>query len=636
MTYNSVSEIAYARLGILFFILANVGLYFFVCYKTITINLADEQIGQPITQARLELHNPVTNQRAVAPLTYNQDGIFKIRLLINPFEQTPFVDINITAPGYFPNTFTTSLSLWKWQNNIDIRLQQTVIKGYVSDAWTELPLNKVTFTTEDTINHTTIQAISNDKGIVVLTHVPSSDGKIIITRSGYQTMTVNYEGGGTLHVSMHPSSLQGIIRSNQTGTPLPQVMIHLAGEANRTNNRGEFFINRLPITSSPMIIKTAGYHRAYAYIGQDDFFTHTKPNPFTKTEGQWLNATPCTKPIVEGAPCLDIRLDTFMVKAIYIPLHYLGHPEWIEPYFDMVEQADELNAFVVDMKGDYGKIGWDSDVPMANEGGVESWLNEDWLKLKDLIAEAKKRNIYIIARFVVFKDTQLAQEKPELATTSKDGTVWINKENLSWTNPFLEDVWEYNMDLAEELAQAGFDEINFDYIRFPSDGNVKAIFFHEESADQTKSKAIKQFLQRMASRLESYPIFISIDVFGMTVWIDPENDMNIGQRVIDLTPYIDYLTPMVYPSTFIPGNLGYENPTAEPYGVIFRSQHEAEKRVPSHVKVRPWLQAYWYDMDEMRLLQQGAIDANAPGWMWWHGAGSYEPELFSSDSAHLK
>jgi hypothetical protein len=104
--------------------------------------------------------------------------------------------------------------------------------------------------------------------------------------------------------------------------------------------------------------------------------------------------------------------------------------------------------------------------------------------------------------------------------------------------------------------------------------------------------------------------------------------MNIGQRIIDIAPYVDYLAPMVYPSTFIPGNLGYDNPSAEPYGIVSRSQKKAEELVPPYVKVRPWLQGYWYSLDEMRLLKQGAIDAESTGWAWWNAGGKYDDELF--------
>ena len=161
---------------------------------------------------------------------------------------------------------------------------------------------------------------------------------------------------------------------------------------------------------------------------------------------------------------------------------------------------------------------------------------------------------------------------------TENGTVWIDREELGWANPFREEVWDYNIELAKEVAAFGFDELNFDYIRFPSDGDVGAIVYEQENTLESRTTA----------------------------------------------PQIDYLAPMVYPSTFIPGNLGYADPSAEPYGIVYRSQKEAEKLVPPQVKVRPWLQGYWYSLEEMRLLKQAAIDAESAGWSWWNAGGNYE------------
>ena len=121
---------------------------------------------------------------------------------------------------------------------------------------------------------------------------------------------------------------------------------------------------------------------------------------------------------------------------------------------------------------------------------------------------------------------------------------------------------------------------------------------------------------------------IRVVLFGLTIWVVPTSDMRIGQRIIDVAPRVDYLAPMVYPSTFGPGNLGYDNPSDEPYNVVYRSQLEAETRVPPYVKVRPWLQGYWYSFEEMAQLKQAAIDSESAGWAWWNAGGKYDGDLF--------
>ena len=212
----------------------------------------------------------------------------------------------------------------------------------------------------------------------------------------------------------------------------------------------------------------------------------------------------------------------------------------------------------------------------------------------------------------------------------EDGTVWLDGEELGWANPFHEEVWDYNIELAKEVADFGFDELNFDYIRFPSDGDVNAIVYEEENTLETRTTAIREFMTRLSESLRPTGVFVSADVFGLTLWVVPDSDMHIGQRVIDVAPQVDYLAPMVYPSTFGPGNLGYDNPSTEPYNVVYRSQEQAETIVPPYVKVRPWLQGYWYTLDEMQLLKQAALDSDSTGWSWWNAGGKYDSDLFEA------
>jgi hypothetical protein len=135
----------------------------------------------------------------------------------------------------------------------------------------------------------------------------------------------------------------------------------------------------------------------------------------------------------------------------------------------------------------------------------------------------------------------------------------------------------------------------------------------------------------MDEALEPSGAALSADLFGLTVWVEAENDMNIGQRVIDIAPFADIIAPMIYPSTFIPGNLGLSNPSASPYEVIYLSQIEASQKITGATQVRPWLQAYWYSSDEMLLQKQAANDANSAGWVWWNAGGVYDEAIFEAE-----
>ncbi len=291
----------------------------------------------------------------------------------------------------------------------------------------------------------------------------------------------------------------------------------------------------------------------------------------------------------------------------------------------MVERSPILNAVVIDVKGDYGYIAWDSQVPLVRE--LNNRLHSS-LDLRQTVEELHRRHIYAIARFVVFKDNPLATHKPELAVRRGDGSVWKDGEGLGWANPFREEVWNYNLALLEEVAQLGFDEIQLDYLRFPSDGDVGAIVYQEENTRETRTAAIREFMRRFQARMAAYNVKTSADVFGLTVWVVPGEDMYIGQRVEDITPYVDFLSPMIYPSTFIPGNLGYDDPSRRPYEIIYRSVRQAQQRVAPGTQVRPWLQAYWYEVSEMQIQRLAAEDAAADGWLFWNAAGYYPDALF--------
>lgn len=511
--------------------------------------------------------------------------------------------------------------------NLNLVLQPRRVVVSVRDGFTGEPVvdSQVTLN-EKGGGSTKVTGRTDAQGETTLSLLPEA-GQVFISSPGYITATVDYEASQTVAVTLAPASLQGVVRGADTGRPLPRSTIYWGDTFFHTDENGHFVLETLPITPTQMMIKAAGYHRTYAQLSQTGVITGYE-SPFSGAEGRWLASTACTQtsqPV--RSPCLDLTLEPFQAKAIYIPLHYLRSRQRMIGYLDFIA-ATELNAIVVDVKGDFGFVAWDSQVDLVAEVGADEWFTDTWMPLDEFIAEARARNIYTIARLVVFKDDPLSHGKPEWAAVTEDGTVWIDREELGWVNPFREEVWQYNIELAKEVAEFGFDELNFDYIRFPSDGNVAAIVYEQENSVETRTGAIRQFMTRLSESLQPYGVFISADVFGLTIWVVPTSDMRIGQRIIDVAPQVDYLAPMVYPSTFIPGNLGYDDPSAEPYGIVYRSQQEAETLVPPYVKVRPWLQGYWYSLEEMQQLKQAAIDSESAGWSWWNAGGKYDIDLF--------
>ena len=205
--------------------------------------------------------------------------------------------------------------------------------------------------------------------------------------------------------------------------------------------------------------------------------------------------------------------------------------------------------------------------------------------------------------------------------------MWEDREKLSWVDPFNPEVWDYNISIAKKAAVLGFDEIQFDYIRFPAKSDL---MFSQENSGENRVAAINGFLQRARQQLANQPVMISANIFGYICW--KHKDQKIGQRLIDLAQYVDYLSPMLYPSGFPYGIPGFKNPVEHPYEIISHSlQRASELSGLSAVRFRPWLQAFRdYAFDRRHFTaaaiqtQINASDATGShGWMLWNAASHF-------------
>jgi len=463
------------------------------------------------------------------------------------------------------------------------------------------------------------RASSSKNGIAELTRIPPQ-GILQVQRAGYVKQTLAYTLSQPITVSLEANAMQGRILDALSGLPLTGARIFLNGNAQSLDSHAHYTLNDLS-QEFTLTVRNPGYKTIQLAWP----ITHTGAlTALAKVKTQACQSAPD-----DNAPlCLDLLLEPFAARAIYIPFGLLSQPDTIRGLFDLVERS-ELNAVVLDIKSDAGELAWDTQVEQADWLGADRG-RESWMSLQAFLAEAKARDIYTIGRMVIFKDDTLAYGRPDLALLYPDGAVWQDSSASAWVNPFIEEVWDYNIALAKEAAELGLDEINLDYIRFPSDGALGSIYYAQENTAKTRTAAIRAFAQRMDEALEPSGAALSADLFGLTVWVEAESDMNIGQRVIDIAPFVDIIAPMIYPSTFIPGNLGLSNPSASPYEVIYLSQIEASQKITGATQVRPWLQAYWYSADEMLLQKQAANDANSAGWMWWNAGGIYDESIFES------
>ena len=311
-----------------------------------------------------------------------------------------------------------------------------------------------------------------------------------------------------------------------------------------------------------------------------------------------------------------------LIKGVYATFYTLGHDGLLGRIKRLVEQT-EVNTVIMDVKGDRGLIPYPSAIPLATEVGAQEQIRvRDW---PEFMKWFKDRCVYTIARIVVFKDDPLANTHPELAVIDRrTGQPWRDWEKLAWTDPFHEEVWDYNIAIAQEAAAKGFDEIQFDYIRFPSDGELREALFSRPSTEKARRAAIVGFLKRARDALSPLGVKIAADVFGHTVWA--AGDTGIGQNIEDIAPYVDVLSPMLYPSSFKVGIPGYPVAMDHLYELVHESTRRAVERLQgTGTVVRPWIQDfrdYAFDRrkfspQEIRDQMEGVLDGGGGGWMLW-------------------
>lgn len=385
-----------------------------------------------------------------------------------------------------------------------------------------------------------------------------------------------------------------------TKLPIKGAIVTMNNTVISTDEKGMFILNT---TGNKIAVRAYGYLRAE----------------------QVVNTPLITVPA-------EIKLVPFTPKALYLTFYGIGSRTLRDSALKLIGET-ELNALVIDVKGDRGLITYKSSIPLASEIGAQKITTVK--DMKGLMKSLKEKGVYTIARIVVFKDNPLALAKPDLAVKTHSGQTWRDKENLAWVDPFKKEVWDYNINIAVEAAQYGFDEIQFDYVRFPdSNGPV----FSMPSTEENRVNAITGFLKEAKKRLLPYNVFLDADIFGYVAW--NLNDTRIGQRIEDLAAVLEYLCPMLYPSGFHYGIPGYRNPVAHPNEIVYLTLKKAMDRTHlPPVRFRPWLQAfrdYAFDRrlfsgDQIRAQINAAEKFGSDGWMLWNPHNNY-----SSDGLNKK
>lgn len=323
-----------------------------------------------------------------------------------------------------------------------------------------------------------------------------------------------------------------------------------------------------------------------------------------------------------------------VVKGVYMTSWVAGTNSLKNKVEDLIDTT-EINTVVIDIKDYTGKVSFDpGNVELAKYGSIEHRIRN----IKGLIDELHKKNIYVIGRVAAFQDSHLIQTHPEWAvkTLSDKNKVWRDHKGIGWVDAGQKDVWAYLSLIAHASYDVGFDEINFDYIRFPSDGNMKDIYYASGNG-AAKPEVLKSFFQFVDQDVRQKGIPTSADLFGMTT--TNTDDLNIGQVLENTLPYFDFVCPMVYPSHFPATWNGYKNPAANPYEVIQYSMSHAVERAKAMgedpLKLRPWLQDFnlgaTYTKEMVQAQIKATYDVGLTSWLMWDAANTYTKEAFKAE-----
>jgi hypothetical protein len=329
-------------------------------------------------------------------------------------------------------------------------------------------------------------------------------------------------------------------------------------------------------------------------------------------------------------PTSEIALTPFKVKALYLSSYGLASQKIREAAKEAVK-SNNLNALVIDIKGDNGFIPFKVDIPLAEEVGAQKTIL--FKDMKAVVASLKEQGLYLIARIVVFKDDLLAAGRPQWAVKVKGGGVFRDRERLRWIDPFHQEAWDYNIAIAKAAAEVGFDEVQFDYVRFPDNRKVG---FAKPANQNSRTEAIGGFLKAAHQALASSNIMVAADIFGYVMW--NLDDTGIGQTVASALDSVDVVCPMLYPSGYQFGIPNYKNPVQHPYEIVFLSLKRAQERTGSNpLRFRPWIQAFRdyafragdFSEERMRIQIKAADTFGASGWMFWNPRNVYPTGKFA-------
>jgi hypothetical protein len=338
-----------------------------------------------------------------------------------------------------------------------------------------------------------------------------------------------------------------------------------------------------------------------------------------KTVRAAARATQTPKPqVLQPRPLPD------EVRGVHVTMALAGLPGKLNEYVAM--KAAGLNTIELDVKDENGDIGFPVKVPLARKVGAA----KRYYDARRAVSTIHAAGLYLIGRVVTFEDPALSAGAPQLAIRRSDGSRWLNSAGLGWTNPYDKRVWKYNVDIAVQAAKLGFDEIQFDYVRFPSDGDLSQIRYPGKHA-QPMGWTIPLFARYAQQRLKPLGVRLSVDVFGLSA----TRNLGIGQFPRRIARYVDTIYPMVYPSHYVSGEYSIVDPDSRPGTTVAYSLRDFRTAVQGHAtKLIPWLQDFslrhTYTLSDVQDQIQAARLEHTKGFMLWNASGLYTVKALST------
>jgi hypothetical protein len=548
----------------------------FAADPTVVITVTDRYTGQQIPGAQVVMESQ--------SLATGNDGAATVKLSA---DQLP---LTVRAPGY--EAVETTLSRGgptDWQ----VALRPTVLQGRVTDAASASGVAgaDVALVAPD---GSELKTVTDADGRYAFDAVPDG-ASLRLSSADYGTVEEEIGQRTSLDLAVQPAFVTGMV-TDGSGAPIADARVAAVNGSAET---------------------TTGADGAFHLSGGTDV------REVVVSAGGFADKTVA----VDASRNITAALDKEEIKAIYANLGVLSDPDRWQRLIEIADTT-EINAIVVDVKQD--TIYYDTQVPFFRtiDGMVTPLFDP-----KELLAELDAHGIYAIARMVVFKDPVVAEARPDLSVKDETtGEPWLDMNGTPWVNAFKPELWQANADLAAELAQLGFDEIQYDYIRFPSDGDLRTTDFETDYTEANRRAAITGAVTLGSQEVHAAGAKFALDLFPIVALMG--DDQGIGQTLQDLAPLADYVCLMIYPSHYARGNIPVDgHPNDFPSETVTYTLERSQVWAPGTMnKMRPWLQDFTYPLEgysaygpeQVRAQIDAAEAMGVSGWMLWNAAGEFE------------